>query len=111
MERKPDPLKHEDRYFAEQEKAALEKLRKAREEKMRAQDAAVEGRRLEEIKAAHWMKCPKCGHDMAEKDMGKIQVDVCSRCEGVFFDRGELDQFALFRQEERRNLFLRILGI
>ena len=111
MDRKPDPLKHEDRYFAEQEKAALEKLRKVREQKMREHDAALEGRRIEELKAAHWMKCPKCGHDMAEKDIGKIQVDVCTRCEGVFFDRGELDQFALIQQDERRSIFKRILGI
>ena len=111
MDRKPDPLKHEDRYFAEQEKAALEKLRKVREQKMREHDAALEGRRIEELKAAHWMKCPKCGHDMEQVDTEGVLVDRCTRCEGIYLDRGELEDMFLKKLEDRRNIFRKILGI
>jgi len=37
-----------------------------------------------------WMKCPKCGVDLFEKDYKNIKVDKCSACEGVWLDTGEM---------------------
>lgn len=36
--------------------------------------------------------CPKCliGH-MHQESRDKIKVDVCNHCEGIFFDKGELE--------------------
>ena len=39
----------------------------------------------------HFMKCPKCGHDMKEEDLHGVKADRCTFCEGMFFDAGELD--------------------
>jgi Zn-finger nucleic acid-binding protein len=56
------------------------------------------------------MKCPKCGHDMAEEELEGVRVDRCSFCEGVFLDAGELDQVMLKRESERRGFFRRLVG-
>ena len=43
------------------------------------------------LKQQHWMRCPKCGHELAEQELSGIKVDRCPNCGGVFFDAGELD--------------------
>ena len=35
--------------------------------------------------------CPACTSAVNEVMMGAIHIDYCSRCKGVFLDRGELD--------------------
>ncbi len=44
-----------------------------------------------ELKELHWMKCPKCGQQMEEIEMSGIMVDICLSCEGIYFDKGELE--------------------
>lgn len=39
----------------------------------------------------HWMKCPKCGCQLEEVDLSGVMVDRCFSCNGVYFDKGELD--------------------
>jgi hypothetical protein len=72
-----------ERQFHEKDQQLLAKLRSQLDEQRAA--AAAAGR-----KAAHWMKCPKCGGQLAEKPMGKVLVDQCTSCGGVYFDAGEL---------------------
>lgn len=111
MERERDPLKHEDRYFLEKERAAIEKLRKHREERRRNEENSASAKVLDELKKAHWMRCPKCGHEMEEVQYEGVAVDRCTRCEGIYLDRGEMEDLFLKKQEERRNIFRKILGI
>ncbi len=35
--------------------------------------------------------CPACTSAMKEIPLGQIKIDFCTRCKGVFLDRGELD--------------------
>ena len=44
------------------------------------------------LKKDHWMRCPKCGMELAEIDFRGIQVDACFACGGMFFDHGEVDK-------------------
>lgn len=111
MDRQKDPLNHEDRYFIEKERDAIEKLRAKREAKLAQEAGGLEASRIEEIRAAHWMKCPKCGHDMEEVDTEGVLLDRCTRCEGIYLDRGELEDMFLRKLEDRRNIFRKILGI
>ena len=69
----------------------LEKARvaRAKREHERAESEALEER--QRAKQLHFMKCPKCGHDLAQCDLEGVNVDQCSFCEGVFLDAGELD--------------------
>ena len=106
-----DDHRREDEWFRENEKHLLEAARVARERRERERsekEAASERKRLRD---AHLMKCPKCGHDLKEEDLGGVKVDRCTHCEGVFFDAGELDQLFVKKAAERRGFFRRLAGI
>lgn len=90
----------EEMYFHQLNAALIERRR----QEMAADRAA---REKAEKKQAHWMKCPKCGHDMTEIDLGGIMVDKCGDCLGIFFDQGEIDLF--LRCRDKRG-FLGMLG-
>ena len=39
------------------------------------------------------MKCPKCRtQEMTAETFEGIEIDRCSACRGMFFDKGELEQ-------------------
>ena len=61
----------EERFFAEREKAAIERLRR--------QNVAPEKR------------CPKDGAALARVAEHGVTVDECPTCRGVWLDRGELE--------------------
>jgi ribosomal protein L37AE/L43A len=73
------PLTKEDQYFLEQAELARIQAEQAR--------AAKEKEKLKEL---HWMRCPKCGHEMVEEEHEKILVDRCTNCQGVFLDADEV---------------------
>jgi uncharacterized protein len=79
------PSRAEDEYFAKQE---LERRKKWAQE----QAAKKSTEEKEQLKKLHWMKCPKCGNDLAEIALHGVNVDQCASCGGVFLDAGELDQ-------------------
>ena len=81
---KPSGYHDEDRYFHQKE---LDLLKKKRAQL----DAARKVTEDEARKQAHWMKCPKCGADLQEIEMDRIKVDKCTECQGIFFDKGEVE--------------------
>lgn len=74
----------EDEYFRRQNQELIERKRAEL-------DAERKARREAELKAEHWLRCPKCGSEMAEEDLSGIMIDRCGACQGIFFDAGELD--------------------
>ena len=90
-------------------KEMLEKARveRAKREHERAEREALEER--ERAKQLHFMKCPKCGHDLAQRDLEGVNVDQCSFCEGVFLDAGELDSLFLKHDSERKGVLRKLL--
>ncbi len=38
------------------------------------------------------MKCAKCSGTLSEIQVGQIHLDRCDRCQGLWFDRDELDR-------------------
>jgi len=100
-----------DQWFHENEKKLLAELRRKREAKMREELAREEERKCAELKKLHWMKCPRCGHDLAEQDLHGVKVDVCTLCEGIFFERGEVEELLQKKAEERRGIFRTLLGL
>ncbi|NUN95973.1 MAG: zf-TFIIB domain-containing protein [Candidatus Omnitrophica bacterium] len=74
----------EEEYFFEHNRALIERKRK----ELEAQRARLEA---EHRKNTHWMKCPKCGHDLKEIELLGILVDQCTSCSGVYFDRPEIE--------------------
>ena len=74
------PTRNEDEYFA-RENAELVKQMRDR----------LDAERKQQERRNHFMKCPKCGADLAEKEFGHVKVDVCPECDGVWLDKGEMD--------------------
>jgi len=106
-----DRPRREDEWFRQNEKQLLETARVAREKReaeRRAKEKTVE---LDRLKALHFMRCPKCGHAMAEETLDAVKVDRCTYCEGIYFDAGELDELFLRKDEERRGFFRKLLKI
>jgi hypothetical protein len=101
--------RREDEWFRQNEAKLLEAAREARLKRQAEREAAEQADERARKKEQHFMKCPKCGHDLkAEAFMG-VEIDRCSFCEGFFLDAGEVEQLFLNRQGEERQGFLRRL--
>lgn len=90
----------EEEYFYKQNQELIRKYRsKLNQERQRLQD--------EQEKGVHWMKCPKCGHNLKEMNMSGVMIDLCGECGGVFLDKGELD---LLRKASDHESFFVVLN-
>ena len=79
------PSKAEEEYFARQEFERRKQWAADRVAKMAEQEK-------ENAKKTHWMKCPKCGMDLATVDFQGVAIDRCTSCGGTFFDAGEFEE-------------------
>lgn len=77
------PSEKEEEYFTRLEFERKKKIEHEKHLKL----AAEEQKRLKEL---HFMRCPKCGMELVEVDYRNIKVDMCSECDGVWLDAGEL---------------------
>ena len=103
--------KREDEWFLRNEKQLLDTARAARlkrEAERAAREKAEETKRLKDL---HFMKCPKCGHDMKDETLDNVAVERCTHCEGIFFDAGELEQVFRKQAEQRRSFFRKLMKI
>jgi hypothetical protein len=103
--------RREDDWFRQNEQQLIEAARQAREKRERERAEAEQAEQRKRLKEQHFMKCPKCGHDMGEEDLAGIKVDRCGFCEGVYLDAGELDTLFLKRDEERKGFFRKLVKI
>jgi hypothetical protein len=73
-------------YFLREETATKQRLQeKNRRLHKKAQD--------EELKALHFMKCPRCGHDLVTKRLSYIDIDQCSSCGVLVLKPDDIDRF------------------
>ena len=103
--------RHEDEWFRKHERALLLKARLQREKKFAELQAQRDSEGLEHLRLAHWMKCPKCGHEMETIKLRDVDVERCTFCQGIYFDRDELESLVLKKPKRRRKLFRRLLGL
>lgn len=76
----------EAEYFNQENAASKHRLIEQEKRKsLKAQD--------EQLKALHFMKCPKCGHDLNTKRMSYIDVDQCSSCGVLVLAPEDIDKF------------------
>lgn len=102
----------EDEWFRQHERKLLEEARKARGQREAERKERESGEQRRQLKEQHWMKCPKCGHDLRTETIGGVEIDRCTFCEGFFVDAGEMEQLFLQRtQSERRSIFKRMIGL
>jgi uncharacterized protein len=98
------PSEKEEKYFLEQEAKRLRE--KAQQDQ--AAMAAIEKKRLKEL---HYLHCPKCGQQLATEKYGKVEVDVCGHCKGLWLDADELTM--ILESEKKTGLlhaFSKVLG-
>lgn len=79
------PSKAEDEYFARQE---FERRKQWAVE----EHAKLDLQQKEAAKKLHWMKCPKCGMDLATVQFHGVSMDRCAGCSGTFLDAGEMEE-------------------
>jgi hypothetical protein len=90
----------EEEFFHQHNRALIERKRR----EIEARRAVLE---KEAKRSQHWMKCPKCGHDMEEISLAGIMVDQCSHCQGVYFDKEEVE---IVLESTERGGFLKALS-
>ena len=81
------PSRNEDEFFAKQDAELIKQMRAKLDQERKAAE-----------RKQNLMKCPKCGGDLKEQEMGTVKVDVCQDCKGMWLDAGELD---LLRQVQK----------
>jgi ribosomal protein L31 len=74
------PSRNEDEYFKRQDAELIAQQR-----------ARLDTERQRAERSSHYMKCPKCGADLVEREYHRVKVDVCNECHGVWLDAGELE--------------------
>ncbi len=80
-----DKNQQEEDYFRKQDQEKLHAMREEAARKKAAEEAA-------ELRKLHHFKCGKCGHDMTTQIFKGIEIEVCSSCQAVLLDPGELEQ-------------------
>jgi hypothetical protein len=104
--------RREDEWFRQNEIKLLEEARVARLKRQAEREAAEKADERERVKALHYMKCPKCGHDLKAETLDGVEIDRCTFCEGLFLDAGEIEQLFLKRKApEQQGFMRRLLGI
>lgn len=73
----------EEDYFRRQEREAIEKLR-----------AKMSAEEQEKAAKAAQLQCPKCDGTLEVVIADGVEIDVCSKCGGVWLDAGELEQLS-----------------
>ena len=101
----------EDDWFRKNEQQLMETARLARLKRQQEREAQEKQEERERLRQLHYMKCPKCGHDMKAQDLSGVEADRCTFCEGLFLDANELEELFSKRQDERRAIWRRVLGI
>jgi len=94
------PSRNEDEYFVKQDAELIKQMRAKLDKEREAQE-----------RKAHFMKCPKCGGDLKEKEMGSVKVDVCPDCAGMWLDAGEMDMLRQVQKSGGTNVFKGILDL
>ena len=103
--------KREDEWFLKNEKQLIDAARAARQAREQARAAGEAEQDRQRLRELHFMKCPKCGHDLKSRVLDEVTIDQCSFCEGIYLDAGELDQLFLKKVDPGKGLLRKLLGV
>ena len=79
------PSEQEEEYFARLE---FERRKQALAEQQPPADVEASQQQV----AVSQFRCPRCGASLVEMHYKGIEIDKCSRCQGIWLDGGELEQ-------------------
>ncbi len=101
----------EDNWFKQHEKEMLQQAARQRDKQLKEATERRGREEFDKLRTAHWMKCPKCGHDMETIHLEDIEVENCTFCEGVYFDRVEIESLLLRKTTQRFSLYRKFFGL
>jgi uncharacterized protein len=103
--------KREDEWFLKNERELIERARHDRERRAAERDAAEQESERRRVRELHFMRCPKCGHDLREEVLDGVTIDRCTFCEGLWFDANELEQVLLRKVDPGKGFLRKLLGV
>ena len=74
------PSRNENEYFARLDAELIKERR-----------SALDLARSKMERAAHYMKCPRCGGELQEIEHHNVKIDQCTECKGIWLDAGEIE--------------------
>jgi hypothetical protein len=92
----------EDDWFRENERKLLEEARLAREQREAERKGHEAKAERERLKAAHYMKCPKCGHDLKPSSSRASRSTAARSARASSSTPGELEQMFLTMEQSKR---------
>lgn len=78
-------IDQEEEYFHRREQEKIAKLKAQQEAEAALKEA-------EDLKALHYFHCGKCGNKMETRIYKGVEIEVCTKCNAVLLDPGELEQ-------------------
>lgn len=100
----------EDEWFIRHEQDLIKNLKRERSRREKDLADLMKRQEAQEQKKLHWMKCPKCGSELVEEPVNEaVMIDQCTRCGGMYFDRGKLEDVLLKTEEDRRLFRIQLL--
>jgi len=94
------PSRNEDEYFVRLDADLL-----------KAQRARLDEQRALQNRLQHYMKCPKCGSDLFEREFHHVKVDSCPNCQGTWLDKGELEMLEHVDHGQRGSFLGSLFGL
>ena len=98
------PSTQEEEYFAREEIEKKHRLALQQAE-------ALATTQKEELRRAHFMKCPGCGMDLHTLKQGPVDVDMCFHCQGIWLDKGRLQKLMARPAHESGAVMRAVLNI
>ena len=96
------PTQSEDQYVCEHEtNFRMQKLQQDQQEATPAENRF--------LKALHWMRCPKCGHELTAERHSSVEIDVCPECRGIWLDPAALEAVAAVENDFLRSCLRNLL--
>jgi ribosomal protein L37AE/L43A len=100
MSTEEKPSRNEEEYFA-----------RVNADLIKAQRAKLDRGRLTQERASHYMKCPKCGADLREREFHHMRIDECRECGGMWLDKGEMEMIAHVDRNKLRRFIGTMFGL
>jgi hypothetical protein len=94
------PSRNEDEFFLKRDAELIAQQR-----------TRLDAERTRAERSSHYMKCPKCGADLVEREFHRVKIDVCTECKGVFLDAGEMDLIARIDHSRVGGFLRSLLGM
>ena len=89
----------ENRFFAERDRELIEQLRRKKAEEEE-----------ELFRELVHLRCPRCGARLGQREIHEVTIDECPECQGIWLDKGELEELSKHRGGEWVGQFMQRLA-